>query len=45
MVVSGGSWVPMKLENNLFLAGDYNLCGLEDSYISGRCAANQIINC
>ncbi len=45
MVVSGGSWVPMKIENNLFLAGDYNLCGLEDSYISGRCAANQIINC
>lgn len=45
MVISNSKWVPMKLEDNLFLAGDYNLSGLEDSYISGRCAANQIIGC
>ncbi|MBN1930768.1 MAG: FAD-dependent oxidoreductase [Desulfobacterales bacterium] len=43
IVLSNSRWVPMRLKKNLFLAGDYNLCGLEDSYISGICAANQII--
>ena len=43
VVLSNKNWVPQKLEKNLYLAGDYNLCGMEDSYISGLFAANQII--
>jgi glycine/D-amino acid oxidase-like deaminating enzyme len=43
VVVSGGDWAPLRLEDGLYLAGDYNLCGLEDSFLSGLCAANQIL--
>jgi hypothetical protein len=43
VVLSDDKWVEMVLDHNLFLAGDYNICGLEDSFISGVCAANQIL--
>lgn len=43
IVVSNGEWTPLNLEPNLFLVGDYNLCGMEDSYITGLCAANRIL--
>lgn len=44
VVLSNDQWCPTVLDQNIFLAGDYNICGLEDSYISGVCAANQILN-
>jgi glycine/D-amino acid oxidase-like deaminating enzyme len=43
VVVSNGDWSPSRLEPGLFLAGDYNLCGMEDAYLSGLCAANLIL--
>lgn len=43
VVVSDGEWSPLRLEDGLYLVGDYNLCGLEDSFITGLCAANHII--
>lgn len=43
IVVSNGNWIPQKLEDGLYLAGDYNLCGMEDSYLSGLCTAKQVI--
>ena len=43
VVLSNKKWCPTNLDTNIFLAGDYNVCGLEDSYISGVCAANQVI--
>jgi monoamine oxidase len=44
VVISGKNWVKQKLNNNLFIAGDYNISCLEDSFITGVYAANQIIN-
>ncbi len=41
--ISGSEWVPVELESGLYLAGDYNIGGLEDSFISGLCAANHIV--
>ena len=43
VVVSGDDWADLRLEAGLYLVGDYNLCGLEDSFITGLCAANQIL--
>jgi len=43
VVISDENWVPLILEPGLFLVGDYNVCGLEDTFITGLCAANHII--
>jgi glycine/D-amino acid oxidase-like deaminating enzyme len=43
IMLSSGDWVPLRLEPGLYLAGDYNLCGLEDSFLTGMCAANHIL--
>lgn len=49
------SWMPafniigtqlfdLTFDNNIYLAGDYNVAGLEDSYISGIYAAHKIMH-
>jgi len=44
IVLSGDTWCDQDLGKGLYLASDYNICGLEDAYITGVFAANQIIN-
>jgi hypothetical protein len=43
VVLSGAGWAPLVLGPGLYLAGDYNLCGLEDSFITGLCAARHVL--
>lgn len=43
-VLSGNNWCEQDLGNGLYLASDYNICGLEDAFITGVYAANKIIN-
>jgi hypothetical protein len=41
--LSRQEWRPLQQEPGLFTIGDYNICGLEDSYLTGLFAANKII--
>lgn len=43
IVLSDAHWVPLELEPGVYLAGDYNICGLEDSFVTGVCAANHVL--
>ncbi|MBI4441424.1 NAD(P)-dependent oxidoreductase [Candidatus Woesearchaeota archaeon] len=42
-VLSGSNWCKQDFGNGLYLASDYNICGLEDSFITGVYAANRIM--
>jgi len=41
--INGHNLIEGNRENNMFLVGDYNVAGLEESFITGLFAANQII--
>jgi len=42
--INGHILIESNRENNLYLIGDYNVAGLEEAFITGIFAANQIIN-
>jgi len=44
VVISDGNWVSLRLEQDLYLVGDYNVCGLKDSFLTGLCAGNAILS-
>jgi len=41
--INGHTLIECNRNNNMYLIGDYNMAGLEESYIMGIYAANQII--
>jgi hypothetical protein len=41
--INGQNLIESNRGNNMYLIGDYNIAGLEESYITGLYAANQII--
>jgi hypothetical protein len=41
--INGHNLVESNRGNHLYLIGDYNVAGLEEAYITGIYAANQII--
>lgn len=43
-MVPGPYLQEQKIENNLFVAGDFNLCGMEDAFLSGQYVANCLLN-
>lgn len=43
MIIPKDSFIKQKLEKNVYLASDYNLSLMEDSFLTGLYAANQII--
>lgn len=42
--INGHNLIECKRGNNMYLIGDFNVAGLEESYITGIFAANKIIN-
>jgi len=42
--INGHNLIECKRGNNMYLVGDYNIAGLEESFITGIYTANQIIN-
>lgn len=42
--INGHALIDSKRGNNMYLIGDYNIAGLEESYITGIYVANQIIS-
>ncbi len=42
--INGHTLIESNRGNNMYLIGDFNIAGLEESYITGIYAANQIIN-
>ena len=41
--INGHTLIEINRGNNMYIIGDYNVAGLEDSYITGIYCANQII--
>ncbi len=44
MIIPKGELLEQKLEDHVYLASDYNLSSMEDSFLTGLYAANQIID-
>ena len=41
--INGHKLIECNRGNNMYLIGDYNIAGLEESFITGLYSANQII--
>jgi hypothetical protein len=43
LTLAGCQWRPLAPRPHLYMIGDYNICGLEDSYLTGLYAAHHIL--